>query len=170
VPADPTPVTSTGRCHLDSAAPDVTAAGGDAGSVSVLVAVLGFALLLMLGLVVDGGRQLIAYRRAANDAEQAARAGAGALNPAGLRTGTYTLDPAAATAAARRYLSASQPGGQITASSITASSITVTGNTVAVTVTLRRTTTFLAAVGITGVNATGRGRAQLVHGVAAEEP
>ena len=165
MPADTTPLTLTGRCHLDSAALDVTAAGGDAGSVSVLVAVLGFALLLMLGLVVDGGRQLIAYRRAANDAEQAARAGAGALNPAGLRTGTYILSPAAAAAAARRYLSASQPDGRITASSIT-----VTGNTVAVSVSIRRTTTFLAAVGITGVSATGRGRAQLVHGVAAEDP
>jgi len=163
VPADTTPETLTGGSRRDSAAPDLTAAGGDAGSVSVLVAVLGFALLLMLGLVVDGGRQLIAYRRAANNAEQAARAGA--LNPAGLRTGSYILDPAAATAAARRYLSASQPGGQITASSIT-----VTGNTVAVSVTLRRTTTFLVAVGITGVSATGRGRAQLVHGVAAEDP
>ncbi len=163
MPADTTPETLTGGSRRDSAAPDLTAAGGDAGSVSVLVAVLGFALLLMLGLVVDGGRQLIAYRRAANNAEQAARAGA--LNPAGLRTGSYILDPAAATAAARRYLSASQPGGQITASSIT-----VTGNTVAVSVTLRRTTTFLVAVGITGVSATGRGRAQLVHGVAAEDP
>ncbi len=165
MPADNTPVTLTGRCHLDSAGPNVTAAGRDAGSVTVLVAVLGFALLLMLGLVVDGGRQLIAYRRAANDAEQAARAGAGALNPAGLRTGTYILSPAAAAAAARRYLSASQPDGRITASSIT-----VTGNTVAVAVTIRRTTTFLAAVGITGVSATGRGRAQLVHGVAVEDP
>jgi len=165
VPADTTPLTSTGGIRRDSAQPGLAAAGCEAGSVSVLVAVLGFALLLMLGLVVDGGRQLIAYRRAANDAEQAARAGAGAVNPAGLRTGSYILDPAAATAAARRYLSASQPGGQITASSIT-----VTGNTVAVIVTLRRTTTFLAAVGIAGVNATGRGRAQLVHGVAAEDP
>jgi len=164
VPADTTPVTLTGRCHLDSAGPDVTAAGGDAGSVTVLVAVLGFALLLMLGLVVDGGRQLIAYRRAANDAEQAARAGAGAVNPAGLRTGIYALDSAAATAAARRYLSASQTDGRITASSIT-----VTGNTVAVALSIRRTTTFLAAVGITGVSATGRGRAQLVHGVAVED-
>jgi len=164
VPADPTPVTATGGSRRGSAQPGL-AAGCEAGSVSVLVAVLGFALLLMLGLVVDGGRQLIAYRRAANDAEQAARAGAGALNPAGLRTGTYSLDPAAAAAAARRYLSASQSGGQITASGIT-----VTGNTVAVAVTIRRTMTFLAGVGITGVSATGRGRAQLVHGVAVEDP
>ncbi len=164
MPADPTPVTATGGSRRGSAQPGL-AAGCEAGSVSVLVAVLGFALLLMLGLVVDGGRQLIAYRRAANDAEQAARAGAGALNPAGLRTGTYSLDPAAAAAAARRYLSASQSGGQITASGIT-----VTGNTVAVAVTIRRTMTFLAGVGITGVSATGRGRAQLVHGVAVEDP
>jgi len=165
VPANHTPTTSTGRCRGVNPEPRRAAAGRDAGSVSVLVAVLGFALLLMLGMVVDGGRQLIAYRRAANDAEQAARAGAGALNPAGLRTGTYTLDSAAATAAARRYLSASQPDGRITASSIT-----VTGNTVAVAVSIRRTTTFPAAVGITGVSATGRGRAQLVHGVAVEDP
>ncbi len=165
MPADNTPTTSTGRCRGVNPEPRRAAAGRDAGSISVLVAVLGFALLLMLGLVVDGGRQLIAYRRAANDAEQAARAGAGAVNPAGLRAGTYILDPAAATAAARRYLSVSQPDGQITASSIT-----VTGNTVAVAVTIRRTTTFLAAVGITGVSATGRGRAQLVHGVAVEDP
>jgi len=165
VPADNTPTTSTGRCRGVNPEPRRAAAGRDAGSISVLVAVLGFALLLMLGLVVDGGRQLIAYRRAANDAEQAARAGAGALNPAGLRTGTYILSPAAAAAAARRYLSASQPDGRITASSIT-----VTGNTVAVAVTIRRTTTFLAGVGITGVSATGRGRAQLVHGVAVEDP
>ncbi len=167
MPADPTPATPTRGCRPDGvrfdAAPDLMPAGRDAGSVTVLVAVLGVALLLMLGLVVDGGRQLIAYRRAANVAEQAARAGAGALNPAGLRTGSYSLDPAAATTAARRYLSAAQPDGQITASSVT-----VTGNTV--TVTIRRTTTFLAAVGITGVTATAGGRAQLVHGVAAQDP
>jgi len=169
VPADPTPATPTGGCRPDGvrpdAAPNLMPAGPDAGSVTVLVAVLGVALLLMLGLVVDGGRQLIAYRRAANVAEQAARAGAGALNPAGLRTGSYTLDPAAATTAARRYLSAAQPDGQVTASSVT-----VTGNTVTVAVTIRRTTTFLAAVGITGVTATAGGRAQLVHGVAAQDP
>ena len=166
MPANPTPPTLTaGLCQAGPEQDLRQAAGCEAGSVSVLVAVLGFALLLMLGLVVDGGRQLIAYRRAANDAEQAARAGAGALNPAGLRTGTYILSPAAAAAAARRYLSASQPDGRITASSIT-----VTGNTVAVAVTIRRTTTFLAGVGITGVSATGRGRAQLVHGVAVEDP
>ncbi len=104
MPANPTPPALTaGSCQAGSERHQEVTAGCEAGSVSVLVAVLGFALLLMLGLVVDGGRQLIAYRRAANDAEQAARAGAGALNPAGLRTGTYILDPAAAAAAARHY-------------------------------------------------------------------
>ncbi len=139
----------------------------ETGSVSVLVAVLSLSMLLMAGLVVDGGRQLIAYRRAANDAEQAARVGAAALNPAALRGGSYTLDPAAATAAAARYLSAAagQNGVQITGSRVT-----VTGNTVAVQLTLRRTTTFLAVLGVTGLTATGRGRARLVHGVVREDP
>ncbi len=168
MPAKPTSAcrattTNDGDRPVPARSPD-----SQTGSVSVLVAVLCLAMLLMAGLVVDGGRQLIAYRRAANDAEQAARAGAAALNPAALRGGSYTLDPAAATAAAGRYLSAAAAGQN--GLQITGSRVTVTGNTVTVQLTLRRTTTFLAVLGVTGLTATGRGRARLVHGVVREDP
>ena len=81
------------------------------GSISAFVALLLVALIVVLGLVVDGGSALSARQAAADEAEQAARAGAGALSVQALRAGSLQLDPAAAVAAAESFTAeAGHPG------------------------------------------------------------
>jgi Flp pilus assembly protein TadG len=67
---------------------------GDRGSIAVFTAVFAFAVLLLVALLVDGGSALNARERAADIAEQAARAAATDLSTAGLRSaaGTVTID------------------------------------------------------------------------------
>src|SRR3546814_2863091 len=50
------------------------------GSVTAFVVIMTSALLAMAGLVIDGGYALAAHRRAFNEAEAAARAGAQAVD------------------------------------------------------------------------------------------
>ncbi|PZS31970.1 MAG: TadE family protein [Pseudonocardiales bacterium] len=59
--------------------------GADQGSMAVYVVVLTPFLLMMAGLVVDGGGALVARQRAADEAGQAARTGANQLDLAQLR-------------------------------------------------------------------------------------
>lgn len=80
--------------------------------------VLGMSLVLMLcaGLVIDGGMGINARMRVADDAEQAARAGANAVDVAQLRSGgALAIDPGLAQAMANDYLRArGYDGGQFT--------------------------------------------------------
>ena len=104
------------------------------GSVSVLIAVLGVAFLMIAGLAVDGGRKLGALSEARDLADNAARAGAQQVDTDLYRsTGTITLDAVAATQAANAYLAATGHSG----------AITVNGSTVTVTVQLDVQTRFL---------------------------
>lgn len=74
---------------------------GDEGAVSVFVLALVVVLMIVAGLVVDGGRAVNARAAAFDAAEQAARAGANQLDAGTLRAaGEVVLDPAAAQAAA----------------------------------------------------------------------
>jgi Flp pilus assembly protein TadG len=74
---------------------------GDEGAVSVFVLALVVVLMIVAGLVVDGGRAVNARAAAFDAAEQAARAGANQLDAGTLRaTGEVVLDPAAAQAVA----------------------------------------------------------------------
>jgi Flp pilus assembly protein TadG len=78
----------------------------DAGAAATLF-VLGFAVMLMgvAGLVVDGGLAINARERIADDAEQAARAGAQHIDEAALRAdGTLRLASTEARQAARVFL------------------------------------------------------------------
>ncbi len=68
-------------------------------------------LVLMVGVLADGGLLFATYRRAALLADSAASAGAGVLDPAMLRAdpaGPPRLDPARAKAAAMAYVSGHQ--------------------------------------------------------------
>ena len=67
---------------------------GERGSISVFTAVFAFAVLLLVALLVDGGDALNGRARAADIAEQAARAAATDLSLAGLRSnvGTVAID------------------------------------------------------------------------------
>lgn len=91
------------------------------GQVSAFVVVFATALIFVAGLVVDGGNLLAAKRRATNEAEGAARAGAAA--PAAVdigvfrRSGSVVLDPSRAEAAARAYLArAGHPDADVSVS------------------------------------------------------
>ena len=98
----------------------------DRGSVTAWLLGTVAALLLLAGLVLDGGAALAARGRAADTAAQAARAGADALDQSSLRSSTpagFTANPAAARAAADRVLAAAGLTGRV---QVTGSAVTVT--------------------------------------------
>ena len=144
--------------------------GGDDGSLTLFAAVMVLALLVVAGLVVDGGATLTATRRANHLAEQAARAGAQAADTTALHTGAVRLDPAPARAAALAYLDAARPAAGTTAGTAPYD-VTVTVGPDAVTVALRTTTStaFLGLLGIHTLPVTGQGRASLLAGVTQAE-
>jgi hypothetical protein len=83
----------------------------DGGSVSAFVVLFIVTLMAMLGLVVDGGMAMSAQQSAFNEAEQAARAGAGALSVSALRDGSVQIEPTAAVKAAEDFtVAAGHPG------------------------------------------------------------
>jgi hypothetical protein len=112
---------------------------GDAGQITAFVVVMMAALILLAGLVLDGGLTLDARERALGEAQEAARAGAQAINLSLYRQdGKLMLIPGQAAADARAYLAA-------TATTGTAS---VTGNAVTVTVTIVQPMQILDAAGL----------------------
>ena len=79
---------------------------------TVWFALVVMVLVLMVGVLADGGLLFATYRRAALLADSAASAGAGVLDLGALRadpSGPPRLDPARATAAATAYVIRHQP-------------------------------------------------------------
>lgn len=98
------------------------------GAVSTFVAVIALAMLMAAGLAIDGGRKINTLREASDLADNAARAGAQAVDLDTLRTtGELRLHPHRAEQAAGDYLAAFD---------LTARAVTVSGDTIAVTVDL----------------------------------
>lgn len=127
---------------------------------TLFTCVITVAMLIMIGLVVDGGYVLAARRRAIDEANGAARAGAEALAPSSYRTsGSLDLDPAAADAAAQGYLAAAGHSG----------SVTVNGNDVTVTLNFDQPMSLLRIIGIDAVSVSGRGQARSVRGIDTQE-
>ncbi len=130
--------------------------GGEEGMVTAFVVVMTFALLLFAGLVLDGGLTLAARVQAIDEAQAAARAGAQAVDLTTYRTtGTEVLDPAAATAAADSYLTATGHTG----------TVTVAGDRVTVTVRITQPTQILTIAGIRSLTVSGTGSAVAERGV-----
>lgn len=76
--------------------------GHDRGSVAVYTVVFALAVTFLLALIVDGGMAMNARQRAADVAGEAARAAAGTIDIAVLRTrGVAVIGPGACMAAAR---------------------------------------------------------------------
>ena len=90
------------------------------------------------------------------EGRQAARAGAQELDVAQARVGTFTLDPAAADAAARAYLADA---------GVSAKSVRVSGDQVEVTVELRQPTPLLSILGIDERTVTATASARSARGV-----
>ena len=130
------------------------------GQVTAMWAILALALLVLGGLVFDGGQILTARRDANNLARQAARAGAQQLDEASVRAGNPTLDAAAAETAARDFLARR---------AIEPISVSVVGSTVTVTVSITQPTRLLALVGIDERTVTSTAAARSARGVSQEE-
>jgi Flp pilus assembly protein TadG len=131
----------------------------DRGSAALWLAITMVGMLIMAGLVLDGGAAIGAREQAADVAQQAARAGADALDPSALRAGNgsagLTANPAAADRAARAVLDAAGVQGY---------RVSVAGNTVTVTASAAKPTVILAAAGITEVHGTATATAQSLLG------
>ena len=131
--------------------------GGEEGSVSLFLVVLLLAVFAVFGLVVDGGARLDGQREATNQAEQAARAAAQAIDPTSLRDGgSAVLDPAAARAAASLYLA--------TVGNVTLTGVHVTATTVTISVSTTVQPAVLSIIGVHALTVTGTGRAELLRG------
>lgn len=133
---------------------------GDRGSAALWLAITIVGLLAMAGLVLDGGAAIAARERAADVAQQAARAGADALSASGVFSGSggsnaLGANPSAATAAATSLL---------TGEGVTDFHIAVQGNVVVVTAHVSRPTALLSAVGVDTVGGTATEQAQALLG------
>ena len=134
----------------------------EAGSVTVFVAITVLGILILCGLVVDGGAKLRAVQHADRVATEAARAAGQAADPAALAAGDARVDRQAAADAAATFLAAAQATGTAT--------ISADGTAVEVTVTTSAPTVFLGLLGIPTFTVTGHGRATLVHSVTGGGP
>lgn len=123
------------------------------GAITIFVVVIFLALIAMAGLVIDGGSALAAKRRAMNTAEQAARVGADALDPASLRSGQPVVAPSRAISTAQAYLD--RVGAEGT--------VEVAGGTVTVTVTALYDTALLSAIGLNHMTVTSTASAISVN-------
>lgn len=135
------------------------AACDDRGSLTVYFLVMVLSLLLIAGLVFDGGRLLAARREVQDAAQDAARAGAQAIDVTAVRDGTTTLDQADAAAAARTWLSSEGEVG----------TVTVDADAVSVSVSRTVPLALLAAAGIPSRTVRAEESARIVDGVTGAE-
>jgi len=127
------------------------------GSITLMLLVLFVALIALAGIVIDGGAKLNQAENANAIAQEAARAGAGMVNPGNAySTGSFTVDQSQAVAAARQYLAAAGYHGTVT---------TVGTESIQVTVTVTAATRVLSIIGIDSMSSTGSATASLVAGV-----
>jgi Flp pilus assembly protein TadG len=133
----------------------------DRGSVTLFLLVAGLALLLAVGLVVDGGGKLLTARQARAAAAEAARAAGQGIAPAGAMQGQQVRpSPSAAAAAGRGYLAAAGVPG----------TVTVTGDRVEVRTTLTYNPKVLTLIGVGPQTVTARAQARLARGLDREVP
>ncbi|HWG61958.1 MAG TPA: pilus assembly protein TadG-related protein [Streptosporangiaceae bacterium] len=115
---------------------------GERGSVAVFTVVFAIAVVALTALILDGGIAMNARGRAADIAEQAARAAAANIDVARLRaTGLASIGPGACVLAAglvTRYAQADSGGvDRVTSATVTGCVAPVGSDTASVTVTIR---------------------------------
>src|SRR5947209_2178517 len=99
----------------------------DSGQVAAFVVIFAAALILMAGLVIDGGLGLAAARRANNEAQAAARAGAQAIAEDVYRsTGKVTLGKPQAEGQAQQYVTQFFPNTTFVSANAAGDTIDVT--------------------------------------------
>ncbi|MEO6822337.1 MAG: pilus assembly protein TadG-related protein [Candidatus Nanopelagicales bacterium] len=132
------------------------------GSVTLFVAITVTGLLVLVGLVVDGGGKVRAAQRASRVAAEAGRVAGQQIDVrAAIEGKPLRVDVPAAIEAARRYLRAAQVSGQVLVSS--------DRRRITVVVTTSERTVFLGLVGISELAAHGSAYVDLVSGVLSEE-
>ena len=134
----------------------------DRGSITTFLAASMVGLLLIIGLIADGGVKVRAVSEAEGLAAEAARAGGQALDLGAAVVGQIQVDRQGAVDAARAYLAAADAPGTV--------SISPDGRTLEVEVTLTRPTSFVSLIGIGQVSGTGQAAATLVHSVTGGTP
>ena len=131
------------------------------GSVSLWMVTAAVAMIILAGLAVDLGGQVLTRQHAINVAAQAARAGGQQLQPAmAIRGHGVRTDPTRAAAAARAYLAASDVTGTVQLRG---------GTTVSVHTTATYHTKFLGIIGIERMQVTGSAESRTVRAVEGAE-
>jgi hypothetical protein len=125
------------------------------GQLLVMTVIFITMFLAFMGLVIDGGSYLNAKDAAATEAAQAARAGAGALDPNQLHAGNLGLDSTQAIAAAENAMTAAGHPG----------TAWVIGSTVYARITYNQPTQLLSIIGITTMHVDVTEQATNVAGV-----
>lgn len=131
------------------------------GSITIWLAITSLAMMILVGLAVDLGGQVHAQQRAHDLAAQAARAGGEQVQAAPAVAGDFVrVDAAAASQAARAYLTAADVDG----------AVAVTGGTsLTVEVTDVYHPRFLGLIGINHLQVTGSATARLVRSLGGTE-
>lgn len=143
-------MTRTTTRHLD-----------ERGSITVWMALSSFAMIFLVGLAVDLGGQVHAHERAHDIAAQAARAGGEEVEGADAIQGRrLAVNPAAARAAAQRYLDVAGVSGTV---AITG------GDTLTVTVHDTYDPRFLGLIGINHLDVTGTASARVIRTLGGSE-
>jgi hypothetical protein len=125
------------------------------GSITAVVVVFAACFLVLGGLVYDAGRAMAAKTTAIDEAQQAARTAAQALNAGDLRNNVLATTPGQAIADAEAYITESGDTG----------TVTITGNQITVRVVRRQSTSLLALVGVGEITVTGTASTEIEQGV-----
>jgi Flp pilus assembly protein TadG len=130
----------------------------DGGALSLMIVILFPALVCLAGIVVDGGGELTGQQNAYALAQEAARAGANAVNTSrAYSTGTFVVNQQQAIAAAGSYLVSAGHGNY---------SVSADGSrAIRVSVTVTEPTRLLSLIGIDSLTCTGTATASLATGV-----
>lgn len=139
--------------------------GGERGSILPIIPMIALVMLLLAGLVIDASRQLNARGQAVAYAEEAARAGAQAIEP----QLPIALDPTEAGDLVADYCSTVLGQPHVTSCELIRLDPAPEGPprplVVVVQVQTQIPTTLLGMVGVRSLSASGEGRAQPVEGV-----
>ncbi|GAA4879408.1 hypothetical protein GCM10025788_18400 [Serinicoccus chungangensis] len=147
----------------------VLRSGGERGSILPVIPVVALSLLLIAGLVIDASRQLNARSQAVAYAEEAARAGAQAVEP----EPPATLDPQQARRNVGDYCAQVLRRSAVTSCGVTdiePASDSPRPYTMVVRVETQIPTTLLGMVGVRSLSASGVGRAEPVAGELLDPP
>jgi hypothetical protein len=128
------------------------------GGLSLMIVILFVALAALAGIVVDGSAKLDSDQNAVALAQEAARAGATAVDESrAYSSGSFVVDQQQALDAARSYLISAGYGRYTVAADGT--------RAIQVSVTITEPTRFLSLIGVDSFTCTGTATASLVAGV-----